>query len=270
MSEIRTLRRFSVVWACASLHRFASKNGRPQRRFRGDRCARGGSCPKQAAGYIREGQRSQAESTSLGQWQVGGLRAAHQPPKAPASFGSRATQCPAARQLAGSFGGMAAAKPPPGSMAAQPVSPVAAGYVNSGQRAITGRLNPFPIALGVAPAARAGFRGDQKPRCLHGSGQRSGVCGRLALLTFPTRSSGAGHGRYPPRNGACAVAGHLHLEGVCSAGGRPSARSLARRTAFWETQWGQLDRSPGALPVKPAGSLAAGDASALPCHLVAL
>ena len=46
------------------------------------------------------------------------------------------------RRLAGPFGGMLGAQIL-GFMAAQPVTQVAAGYVNSGQHAIGGRFIPF-------------------------------------------------------------------------------------------------------------------------------
>ena len=130
--------------------------------------------------------------------------------------------------------------------------------------ASSGEGCPLPnrsLRRGTRPSS--GLRGELKPRCLTAAGNHSGVCRRLALPTSSTRSSGADHRRHPPLR-ACATADHLHSGGACSASGRPRARSSARRTAPWETQWGQSDRSREALPVQPARSRATGDASALP------
>jgi len=61
----------------------------------------------------------------------------------------------------------------PGFMAAQPVTQVAAGYVNSGQHATRGRFIPFrslrwgkPYTQALLMAARLGLRGDLKSYCL--------------------------------------------------------------------------------------------------------
>ena len=103
------------------------------------------------------------------------------------------------------------------------------------------------------------FAGSRSPAVLRRQAITFGVCGRLASLPSSTRSSGADHGRYPPAMG---------VSGRCSPppGGRMQrgwaafiARSLARRTAPWETQWGQLDRSLEAPLALPAWSLAAGE-----------
>jgi hypothetical protein len=246
-SHILTLRRFPLVWACARGSRIASKIGRARGAIPIGRVRRGRIDPNSARRIHKRGarKRSQAESNSLGQWQ--GLE------RTP--MGSQTSQQPAApprANLRAPSGAWRRRNHPSGSMAAQPVTPVAAGYVNSGQRAIRGRFTP--LSLGWARLhgdSLALWRGSEAPLS-HGSGHRSGVCGRLALPTFPTRSSGAGHVRYPP-SWACAVAGHPLSGGACSAGGRPHrARSLAQRTASWETQWGQLDRSLEALSAQPA------------------
>ena len=63
------------------------------------------------------------------------------------------------------------------------------------------------------------------------------------------------------------VAGHLHSRGACSAGGWLRALSLAPRTAPWETQWGQLDRSFGGIlawPAKLLGGWGGASAPSLP------
>ena len=89
----------------------------------------------------------------------------------------------------GLFGGMAAAKPL-GFMAAQPVTQVAAGYVNSGQHAIRGRFIPFrssrwgkPYTQALLTAARLGLWRDLKSHCLR-QWAPLGICGCLAYANI--------------------------------------------------------------------------------------
>ena len=174
---------------------------------------------------------------------------------------------PAARPLAGSFGGQAAAKPTKflGSTACFP----GVGRLRQLWSARhQGQVQSFSIASGrLRPITKRRFGGSpglsRGAEVLPSYGDRQSPLGsvddwlRYRLQQDP---SGVDHGRYPPATG---------VRGRCSPppGGRMQrgraafiARSLARRTAPWETQWGQLDRSLGALLAQPAGSLAAGDA----------
>jgi hypothetical protein len=141
---------------------------------------------------------------------VSSLKGSNPAAKGPPELRLLGTLKPCRAPTCGLLRGHGAGETPPqsGSMTAQPVTRVAAGYVNSGQHAIRGRLAPFfARSGGVSPITKRRFggspglsRGSEAPLS-YGSGQHSGVCGRLALLTSSTRSSGAGHGRYPPVKG---------------------------------------------------------------------
>lgn len=121
--------------------RFLTKKRCGNRPFRCAVSARGAACPKVAAGYIREEQIASDNSTlgATAGWALFGAtnRAGHGVQQL-SLLGAR---CPAA-PACGTLRGMLAAQVL-GFMAAQPVTQVAAGYVNSGQHAIGGRFIPF-------------------------------------------------------------------------------------------------------------------------------
>lgn len=143
-------------------------------------------------------------------------------------------------------------------MAAVPVTPAVAGHVNSGQRAAWGRSTPFSLArVRAFAASRSRFRGELKPRCLTAAGNALGSVDGWLSPTFPTRSSGVEHARYPPR-WACAGAVHLHLGGACSASRRPLCPKLCAADRF-------LGNSVGAF-----GSVARGPAGAAGGRLLRL
>jgi len=138
-------------------------------------------------------------------------------------------------------------------------------------------LSNAPPRAGLLPFARSGRLTPISKRCFDGTPGLAG--GTEALQSYGSRHQHADLwaisfaitlkqvlGGWPRPITAFwydQVAGHLHSWGACSAGGWLYALSLAPRTAPWETQWGQLDRSFGGILARPAKLLGGwGDASA--------
>ena len=92
-------------------------------------------------------------------------------------------------------------------MLAQPVSPVAAVYVNSGQHVIRGRLAPFRSGRWGKPHTQAllvgapGLSVGSEAPLSYGSGHHLGSVDVWLLLPSSTRSPGVSCGRYPPSTG---------------------------------------------------------------------
>jgi hypothetical protein len=70
-------------------------------------------------------------------------------------------------------------------------------------------------------------------------------------------------------SGCCSTAGLVHSGGICGGVWRPWARFLLLRTAPWETQWGQLNRSRVASWALPGERAWLGVLRRLPAKLVA-
>jgi hypothetical protein len=137
-------------------------------------------------------------------------------------------------------------------------SEVAAGYVNSGQRVHRGRCEPRRLFEAPSPLSRRARLGSRRgPKSCWLSGQRAHFSGSvdgwlLATILLPV-PWGEGSRQYPP-SGADLVIATLHLKGLCGVVWWSHDPIAPRRTALWETQWGQLNGHVAAVCVRAVGS----------------
>jgi hypothetical protein len=121
----------------------------------------------------------------------------------------------------------------PGIMKALLASAIAAGYVNSGQRAYHWAGKPLSACLWACGWDRSPARlcGWQAPIFL--------VCRRLAESYHSTSHLGHGASQVSAFRGVDLGSAVVLSGGICRGFWRPLARSRARRITSWGTLWGQ-------------------------------